>query len=117
MPPVASADATEAKRYLADIVGTLESAPRARYLQDYLSGMKVRGTLLRPALDFINRHPDLSVHRSAWSEDRQPGLLALRSTIVLRPASGAEEARLYNLHAEFQRTEQGTVLVRLELKQ
>lgn len=113
--PANSVDVTEAKRYLADIVGTLESAPRARHLQDYLSGMKVRGTLLRPALEFIGRHPGLSVHRSAWAEQRQSGLLSLRSTIVLRPASAGNEARLYNLHAEFEGTEQGTVLVRLEL--
>ena len=117
VPPAYNVDVTEAKRYLAEIVGTLESAPRARHLQDYLSSMKVRGTLLRPALDFITRYPDLSVHRSGWAEDRQPGLLTLRSSIVLRPASAGSEARLYNLHAEFRSTDQGTMLVRLELTQ
>lgn len=115
-PPTWTVDTGEARRYAGDIVATMGSASRARYLQDYLTGMKVRGTLLQPAIDLLGRYPDLSVHRSGWSEERQPGAMTLRSVVVLNPSQAGEESRIYRLSAEFRGTENGTVLVRLDLR-
>lgn len=114
--PVAvwSVDAPAAKRYLGDIVATMESAPRARHLQAYLAGMHVEGSLLRPVVDLLGRYPELRVQRSAWSEDLRPGALRVRSVVVLQPRASPEPTHTYRLLAEFRGTESGTVLVRLD---
>lgn len=113
--PVWSVDEPAAKRYLADIVASMESAAGARHLQSYLVGMNVQGSLLRPVAPLLERQPELKVQRSAWSEDRRLGGLSVRSLVVLQPRSLQEPAQTYRLMAEFRGTESGTMLVRLDL--
>jgi hypothetical protein len=113
--PIWSVDAEAARDYVGDIVATLDSASRARQLQSYLVGMKVKGNLLRPATELLARYPDnMTVRRSGWSEEHRPGVVRIRSMVVLQPPT-AEEAYTYRLLAEFRGTEQGTMLMRLDL--
>ena len=113
--PIWGVDAEAAKDYVGDIVATLESAPRARQLQSYLVGMKVKGTLLRPAAELLARYPDnMTVRRSGWSEEHRPGVVRIHSLVVFQPPDG-EEPLAYRLSAEFRGTENGTMLMRLDL--
>ena len=114
--PTWAVDAPAARSYVDDIVSTLSSAPRTRQLHAYLAGMKVKGTLLTPASEFLARHPDnVQVQRSAWAEEHRPNTLNIRSLVMLHPPTG-DPPRTYRLVAEFQGTEKGTMLMRLDLR-
>ncbi len=114
--PTWSIDPRAARQYLDDIVATFDSVPRTRHLNGYLAGARVKGSLLRPVVDLQGSHPELHVQRTAWGESQQPGVLNLRSTVVLRPRTGAQIIYTYRLVAEFRGTRDGTVLDRLDVQ-
>lgn len=110
-------DAGSSRKYLDDIVATLERPAEAQRLNAYFLKMRVKGSLLRPATDAQSVATRWQVQRSAWSESQTPGVLTLRSVLVLSPSTSAagETAGAFRLLAEFRGTREGTVLERLEL--
>ncbi|WP_313071904.1 hypothetical protein [Melaminivora sp.] len=114
--PAWSVDAAAARQYLEDIIGTMRQPAETRRMHTYLSGMKVKGTLLHPVVALHARMQDVQVQRTGWSENAQPGALLVRALLVFQPRQGDGSAEVYRLTAEFQGSREGTLLERLDLR-
>ncbi|HMN20907.1 MAG TPA: DnaJ domain-containing protein [Ottowia sp.] len=109
-------DVAGSRGYLQDIVAALEEAGETRRLNAYLARMNVKGSLLRPVAELHARSPRLAVERSAWSEASEPGVLNIRSLLMVQGRAAGTDVAVYQLVAQFRGTPEGTVLERLDLQ-
>ena len=95
--------------------------PNAAYRTNaYLQEMKVKGSLLNPALKMMRDFSEVDVSRVDWSDSTAPGVLKVRGTLVLQ-AKGSQapfnRTANFRLTAEFWGTPNGTVLAELNLRE
>lgn len=112
-------DTGQAKKYLTDVLMTLERPNVARSTNSYLADMNVQGSLLQPALQLMRKYPDVNVETMNWHESLRPGVMKVQGTVNLRarnPGSGEVRSVVYRWSAEFWGTRDGTVLASLNLR-
>ena len=119
-PPAWNVDAPGAMMYLTELVSKLENPSEARRVNAYLKSMKVKGSLLAPALRTLSDRPDLQVRPSQWIESTKPGVLSVQGTVLAQPrAPETADARTlrFRVVAEFHGTAEGTMLAVLDFKE
>lgn len=106
-------DLERARAYLKELLNQLEKPEQARSTNQYLQGMKVNGSLLRPA------PRALRVLGAELIETHQPGVLRLRGVLQAQSDGAERQARpvRFVVQAEFRGTHQGTVLTLLDMKE
>ncbi len=113
-PAVWSVDADGARMFFADLLSKLHNPAEARRVNAYLRSMKVKGSLLAPAVNLLNDGGEVQVQRTHWTESAKPGMLRL-DAMLLATAQG--QAIKLRVTAEFHGTAEGTVLAVLDLKE
>ena len=117
--PAWSVDAEGARMYLTDLMTKLENPSEARRINAYLKNMKVKGSLLSPAIKTLNDRPDLQVRQSHWTESAKPGVLNVQATVLAQPKMPEADPRVlrFRVVAEFHGTAEGTMLAVLDFKE
>jgi len=117
--PAWSVDAEGARMYLTDLMTKLENPSEARRVNAYLKNMKVKGSLLSPAIKTLNDRPDLQVRQSHWTESAKPGVLNVQATVLAQPKMPEADPRVlrFRVVAEFHGTAEGTMLAVLDFKE
>ena len=113
-------DTISAMHYLGEVISMLEKPNAAYRTNAYLQEMKVKGSLLNPALKMMRDFSEVDVSRVDWSDSTAPGVLKVRGTLVLQ-AKGSQapfnRTANFRLTAEFWGTPNGTVLAELNLRE
>lgn len=115
-----SVDTTGAMNYLSELISMLEKPNAAYRTNAYLTEMKVKGSLFRPALRLMGDFSEVDVSRVDWSDSAAPGVLKVRGTLVLHGRSSQApfmRTANFRLTAEFWGTPNGTVLAELNLRE
>ncbi|MEO8546176.1 MAG: hypothetical protein ABI434_21500 [Burkholderiaceae bacterium] len=113
-------DTTGAMQYLSELISVLETPKAAYRTNAYLTEMKVKGSLFRPALRMMQDFSEIDVSRLDWSDSQTPGVLKVRGTLVLQAKSSQppfNRTANFRLTAEFWGTANGTVLAELNLRE
>ena len=106
-------DQERARAYLKELLNQLQKPEQARSTNQYLQGMKVHGSLLKPSAQALR------VQRADLIETHQPGVLLVQGVLTAQN-DGAEppaRAQRFEVRAEFRGTHQGTVLTLLNMKE
>lgn len=106
--------------YLSELVAKLESPSEARRINAYLKSMKVKGSLLAPALKSLGDRPDFEVRPLSWTESAKPGVLNVQTTVLAQPRTpetGNPWILRFRVVAEFHGTAEGTMLAVLDIKE
>jgi hypothetical protein len=106
-------DQARARAYLKELLNQLQKPEQARSTNQYLQGMKVHGSLLKPSAQAMR------VQRADLIETHQPGVLLVQGVLTAQN-DGAEppaRAQRFEVRAEFRGTHQGTVLTLLNMKE
>lgn len=105
--------------YLTELVSKLENPSEARRVNAYLKSMKVKGSLLAPALRTLSDRPDLQVRPSQWIESTKPGVLSVQAVLAQPRAPETADARTlrFRVVAGFHGTAEGTMLAVLDFKE
>ena len=106
-------DQERARAYLKELLNQLQKPEQARSTNQYLQGMKVNGSLLKPSAQALR------VQRADLIETHQPGVLLVQGVLTAQN-DGAEppaRAQRFEVRAEFRGTHQATVLTLLNMKE
>lgn len=111
--PVWTVDVTGAKQYLSSVLAALEAPAESKRVNAYLATMKVKGSLLSPAIDWMPPGGGLRVEQADWKQQERAGALTVETLVV---AHAPQTSQSFRLAADFRGTKDGTVLDRLELR-
>ena len=106
--------------FFADLLSKLKSPSEAKRVNAYLKSMKVKGSLLGPALRHLGDGGDIQVQQTHWTESAKPGMLRLDAMVLAAAkGTGVDPGKAVKLRvtAEFHGTAEGTVLAILDLKE
>lgn len=105
--------------YLTELMTKLENPSEARRINAHLKSMKVKGSLLSPAIKTLSDRPDLQVRQSHWTESTKPGVLNVQATVQAQPKAPEADPRVlrFRVVAEFHGTAEGTMLAVLDFKE
>lgn len=106
-------DQERARAYLKELLNQLQKSEQARSTNQYLLGMKVNGSLLKPSAQALR------VQRADLIETHQPGVLLVQGVLTAQSDGAERQARAlrFEVQAEFRGTHQGTVLTLLNMKE
>lgn len=106
-------DQERARVYLKELLNQLQKPEQARSTNQYLLGMKVNGSLLKPSAQALR------VQRADLIETHQPGVLLVQGVLTAQSDGAERQARAlrFEVQAEFRGTHQGTVLTLLNMKE
>jgi hypothetical protein len=106
-------DQVRSRAYLKELLNQLQKPEQARNTNQYLQGMKVNGSLLKPSAQAMR------VQRADLIETHQPGVLLVQGVLKAEIESANRQALAlrFEVQAEFRGTHQGTVLTLLNMKE
>jgi hypothetical protein len=106
-------DQERARSYLKELLNQLQKPEQARSTNQYLQGMKVNGSLLKPSAQALR------VQRADLIETHQPGVLWVQGVLTAQSDGAERQARAlrFEVQAEFRGSHQGTVLTLLNMKE
>lgn len=116
--PVWPVDVAKSKAYLTSALNALEQPQHTRQVVNYLAGLNVKGSLLRPAQQKLG-DSRASVERISLTESHKPGQMTLHGHVVVSPAGADPSAGQlrFAVTAEFVGNKDGTALSALSLRE
>ena len=104
--------------FFTDLLSKLHIPSEAKRVNAYLRSMKVKGTLMAPALSYLGDGGEIQVQRTHWTESAKPGMLRL-DAMLLATGKGVSSSQGVKLRviADFHGTAEGTVLSVLDMKE
>ena len=106
--------------YLNELMTRLENPSEAQRINAYLKSMKVKGSLLTPALKALSERSDFQVRPSHWTESTKSGTLNVQATVLVQPRvqeKDSVQVLQFRVLAEFHGTAEGTMLAVLDFKE